>query len=589
MNSTPTTGITKDALTALLARVRQRKAAENSSYPAEPQLCTTATSPTIAEPLPPLLAAPSPPEPPVEQPPEPTIAVDGIGMHGEAITYNKEQQQFIRLALSGENCILIGAAGCGKTTAVRGAVAELIRSGRAGILQPHGHKHLHEEGTPGIVAVSYTRRAVANLRKAMPSELQGNTITIHKLLEYQPVYYTLIDEASGEEKQTMRFEATRHSARPLPSSIRTIIIDESSMVSVELFKELQNALPHNCQYVFLGDIQQLPPVFGSAILGFKMLELTTIELTQVYRQALESPIIRLAHQILSGVPIPVEKYEEWKIPNQLTLHPWKKKLSADLATATLAKFLTTAIGSGIYDPEEDMVLIPFNKACGTEELNKHIAGFLAKQSGKEVYEVVAGFNKLYFHVGARVLYEKEDAIITAISRNGTYLGHAAKHHSLTLDYWGHDHDPSKVITDEDMSEDAIDFLLDQAASLTGSADERVRQASHILTLQMLDSEEEVTVESAAELNKLLLGYALTIHKSQGSEFRKVFLLLHQSHATMIQRELLYTGVTRAREELYIICEPDTFTKGIINQRIKGETLAQKAIFFQGKLDANGNY
>jgi ATP-dependent exoDNAse (exonuclease V) alpha subunit len=52
---------------------------------------------------------------------------------------------------------------------------------------------------------------------------------------------------------------------------------------------------------------------------------------------------------------------------------------------------------------------------------------------------------------------------------------------------------------------------------------------------------------------------------------------------MIQRELLYTAVTRAREELYVICEPDTFVKGIESQKVKGNTLAEKAIYFQGKL------
>lgn len=55
---------------------------------------------------------------------------------------------------------------------------------------------------------------------------------------------------------------------------------------------------------------------------------------------------------------------------------------------------------------------------------------------------------------------------------------------------------------------------------------------------------------------------------------------------MLQRELLYTAVTRAKEELYIICEPETFTKGIQSQRVKGNTLAEKAEFFKGKI-ANG--
>ena len=512
---------------------------------------------------------------------------EGVGIHGEAITYNAKQFSFIKTATAGESCILIGAAGTGKTTCTRGAIESLIQSGKAGILHAHGHKHLVEEGTPGIVAVSFTRRAVTNLRRAMPLEMKNNCITIHKLLEYQPVYYTILDEVSGEEKKTMRFEATRNKHRPLPDSIRTIIIDESSMVSVELYKELLDALPHSCQFIFLGDIQQLPPVFGSAILGYKMLELKTIELTQVYRQALESPIIRLAHRILSGTPIPHEEYPEWKFPDKLTLHPWKKKLNSDLALATAAKFFTTAITHGAYIPNEDIILVPFNKACGTDELNKHIAQHLARHTGTDVYEIIAGFNKVYLHVGCKVLYDREDAEVITISVNGTYLGKRPIPHSPTLDYWGHDSDPAKIKSEADLSEDAVDFLLDQAAAMTGQDDERVKQASHIITLKMLDSDVIVTLDTASEINSLIMGYALTVHKAQGSEWRKVFCLFHQSHATMLQRELLYTAVTRAREELYVICEPETFTNGIRSQRIKGDTLAEKAIYFQGKKDSNG--
>jgi exodeoxyribonuclease V alpha subunit len=97
---------------------------------------------------------------------------------------------------------------------------------------------------------------------------------------------------------------------------------------------------------------------------------------------------------------------------------------------------------------------------------------------------------------------------------------------------------------------------------------------------MYHSEEEVSISTASEVNSLLLGYVLTVHKSQGSEWRKVFLILHQSHNIMLQRELLYTACTRPREELYIICEPNSFEKGILSQRIKGNTLAEKAEYLK---------
>ena len=509
-----------------------------------------------------------------------------IGRDGNIIHYNEEQMKFIQIATTGASCILIGAAGTGKTTTQRGAMQELIQTGKAGLLSADGHKYL-VDNTPGIVIVSFTRRAVANIRKAVSEDMKGNCLTIHALLEYEPVYYTVIDD-EGNEKNTMRFEPTRTAMRPLPTSICTCVIEEGSMVSVELFAQLQSALPSNCQYIFLGDIQQLPPVFGAAILGFKMLELPVVELVTVYRQALESPIIRLAHRILSGKPIPATEFPDWKVAGKLTLHPWKKKLDADNAALTIAKFLTTAADAGAYLPDEDMVLIPFNKACGTIEVNKHVAQHMARKRKALVWEVIAGFNKLYFSVGDKVLYDKEDAIITSIAVNGNYAGTSPQSASLTMDYWGFDcgtGNETKHHIDTGVDEDDIDFLLSQSVALgSDSGEDRVRQASHIITVVLADSEKEIAIDTAADINALLLSYALTVHKSQGSEFRKVFLMLHQSHATMIQRELLYTAVTRAKEELYVICEPEHFVKGILSQRIKGNTLAEKAEYFKGAIE-----
>ncbi len=527
--------------------------------------------------------------------PEPVLAAgstsstNAIGMHGEAITYNSEQQEFIALISNGESCVLIGAAGTGKTTCSQGGTKALIASGRVPVLQSDGHKYLIS-GSPGVLIISYTRRAVNNIRKVQATDLKNNCITSHKLLEYQPTYYEIEDSETGITKKTMRFEPARCASNPLPDTITTIIIEEASMMSTELFSELTAALEHEVQWVFIGDIQQLPPVFGSAILGFKMLELPVIELTQVYRQALESPIIRLAHRVLSGKPIAGKDFAEWKEEGKhgsLTIHPWKKKLSADDAARTLAAFFKAGIDKGAYDPNEDMILIPYNKACGTIELNSHIANHLARKREVLTYEVMAGFNKHYFSVGDKVLYDREDAEIIEIYSNPSYTGGRIQPPSKTLDYWGHNpnlanesssflsHNSSASGADED-----VDFLLDAVAS----SDERVTQSSHKIVVRLHDTASEITINKAAEVNSLLHSYALTVHKAQGSEWRKVFFCLHQTHATMLQRELLYTGITRAREELYIICEPESLTKGIISQRIKGNTLAEKAEFFKGKLD-----
>ncbi len=504
--------------------------------------------------------------------------------YGNLITLNGAQSRFVELAVRGNSCVLIGAAGTGKTTCQKAVSQALIRTGKAGILEPGDHKYLPLGGAPGIVFCAFTRRATANIRRNLDLSLQGNCLTIHKLLEYQPVYHEVTSDETGESKTVMRFEATRNAANPLPPSLRVIVLEEASMIGTDLHQEILNACPHNPQIIYLGDIQQLPPVFGSAILGFKLLELPVVELTEVYRQALESPIISLAHRILSGTPIQAKELSDWKKPGQLTLHPWKKKISELDGVNTAGMFFTAAFDNKAYDPEEDMILCPFNKAFGTDEINRKIANHLAHKRGADVYEIQAGFNKFYYSIGDKILYDKLDARIVKIEPNPAYAGPKVQHHSPTMDYWGYDPEAAKYsgISENDFDVDTI------LAAATSGSEEKVNQCSHRISIIFLDDDRETVLSKAAEVNASALGYCLTVHKSQGSEWRKVFIVLHQSHNTMVQRELLYTAVTRAREELYVICEPDHFVKGIMSQRIIGNTLAEKAEYFKGKKEKEEN-
>ena len=500
--------------------------------------------------------------------------------YGNLIRLNDKQLEFVNLVAEGKSAVLIGAAGTGKTTCQKAATQALINAGIAGTLSSQGHKHL-TSGTPGIVICAYTRRAVANIRKNVSTELQGNCITIHKLLEYQPVYYEVTDDETGKTRTTMRFEATRNAKNPLPSSIKVLIFEESSMLGTDLYNEVLAACPHGPQVIFLGDIQQLPPVFGPAILGFKLLSLPVIELTEVYRQALESPIISLAHKILSGKGLPSDKFQETNKPPLLKLHPWKKKIAPEDALNTVVAFFREADKHGAYDVEEDMILIPYNKQFGTDELNLKLANHFARKHSKTTHQVIAGFNRRYFSEGEKILYDKEDAVIIKIEPNPAYYGVPPLPASATLDYFGYD--PASQDSKSNSTDD-VDFLLGQVALQQGKDEERTKQSSHLITIRRLESDQELTLSAAGEINAILYGYALTVHKAQGSEWRRVFLLLHHSHNRMIQRELLYTAVTRAKEELYVICEPDSFVRGIENARIKGTTLAEKAIYFKGKLN-----
>jgi exodeoxyribonuclease V alpha subunit len=508
--------------------------------------------------------------------------------YGNLISYNEKQREFLSLAASGKSCVLIGSAGTGKTTCMRGVIETLIQQGRVAKLEG-AHKHLRE-GTPGIIIISYTRRAVSNIKRVLSQEIKDNAITYHKLMEYEPVFYEVVDPETGEARNTMKFEPARNPYTPLSSTISTIIVEESSMLSVEYWNLLVGALHEGVQVIFLGDIYQLPPVFGAAILGYKLTSLPVVELTEVYRQALNSPIISYAHKIKNGEGFHIpEKITVETEDGKVTLHPWKKKLIAEDALSVAAKFFIQAHKAGIYTPGEDMILIPFNKAYGTIELNKYIASYLATlEPTVPVWEIVAGFNKIYLRVGEKIMYDKEDAEILEIKPNRAYFGKIKyQNESPHLDYWGCDQTPleSQVhhISDDVVSaddEENIDFILGVMSST--SDEDRIHVASHAVKIKLLDSDREIWLNSAAEMNSILLGYALTVHKAQGSEWGKVFLLFHHSHATMLSRELLYTAFTRAKNEVYCICEKDTFVKGVQSQRIKGNTLAEKAEYFKGK-------
>lgn len=522
--------------------------------------------------------------------PEPVIPEAG------AWSWNAEQLSAIDLAKTRKSFCLIGAAGTGKTTTEKEIARILVSESLVPPIDV-GTKYL-QMGLPGIVFTSFTRRAVRNMKRVVSSDLQPHCITLHKLLEYEPNFYDVIDPITGDERKTMRFEPMRNNLRKLPNSLRTIVIDESSMVSTELFLNLLKALPNpdNVQFIFVGDLHQLPPVYGSAVLGFKLLTLPTIELTRIYRQAAKSPIIALAHKIKNGEIIPVtERTITETEQGKVTIHPWKKALSDFDATHTAAIFLKKLVESGNFDEEEDVILCPQEKttnlAFGTNEFNKVVAQTLGEKRQAIVHEVIAGYIPHYLAEGDRLLVGREDAIIIKITKNARYWGKRPRTASIELDRWGNY--KKKIEAEETSGEDFdVDKYLESFTLDTSGPDdeERKQEASHIIECELLDSGAKETLSTAGEINASQFAYCLTVHKSQGSEWNRVFFLTHQSHVVMWNRELLYTAVTRARKELYCIVEPDrgiksgTLTKAARSPRIKGNTLAEKAEFFKGKAE-----
>ncbi len=533
--------------------------------------------------------------------------IDGVG------ELNEQQSKAVDwFGLQGRSGCLIGPAGTGKTTTMQAVIRSMILSGRIPILPNEAtHKYLHT-GIPGIYGGSFTRIATRNLRDNTPVDIQPNIHTIHRLLEFEPDFKEVIDEKTGNVKTVRYFRPTRNKFRKLPEQLKTVIIDESSMVGLNLHRFLIEALHDGTQIIYIGDIAQLPPVMDTAILGYKMLELPVVELTHVYRSA--GIIVNLATHVRLGNTIPnartIAPYssnlsrlprkiaeaalQDWckqDEKSKVTIHLWKNRLEGEVgqlrALQNLDGFFRQHFDSGQYIPEEHMILMPYNKAVGTIELNKYISQYMGKKRGAEVHEVIAGFEKHYFAVGDKVFFEREESMITAIKKNGLYGGKIPQKSAITLDRWGHNTAGQIHSTDKEEF-DSIDALLN--ISVDGEDDERKNQSSHTISIKKLsdfdDDGKEYVCSTANEVNSLIFGYALTIHKAQGSEWSKVYCIFHNSHNRNLQRELLYTAITRAKKELYVICEPETFVQGVVSQHIVGNTLAEKAEYFKGKIEEN---
>lgn len=505
-------------------------------------------------------------------------------IHGSTETFslsidlNPDQIRASDLALAGQTYCLIGAAGTGKTTTQRSVAKTLLESGK---LKDSTYK-LQGSGdkvqAPSIAFVAYTRRASANLARAIHKDpaleeaFKYNVMTIHALLEFQPVFF--FDE--DKQKESMRFEPQRHAGNKL--TITHLVIEEASMVGLDLWEQLYDALPEGTQIIFIGDINQLPPVFGPSVLNYALASLEVVELRKVYRQAGDSTILENAHKTLKG-----NEHLIWDKPDFQAI---EGKSAVEVGEARMSRALSAMLPmlwkQGVYDPEQDIILSPFNKnELGTDVLNKYVAQFLGEARGAMVHEIIAGFTKHYLAVGDRVMVNRRDGEITKIVRNGSYLGKSPMQASDQLNRFGMLSLGAQALTEDGILEGYENFDLD---ALEDS--ERKQQASHLVTIKLFDSQEEIEVGSAGDFNgpNFQLGYALTVHKAQGCEWRKVFLVLHKCHAVMTYRELFYTAVTRSREAFILIGKKVRTAKAILNPRIKGDTLQDKIAYFNANQD-----
>lgn len=330
------------------------------------------------------------------------------------------------------------------------------------------------------------------------SELTGeNARTIHRLLE---VDFTVKD----------RLCFKRNERNPLRADV--VIIDEMSMVDVLLFEALLRALKPSASLIMVGDSNQLPSVGAGNVLRDLIAgkEIPMVELTEIFRQAAESLIVTNAHRIVNGeYPLLDDRKNDFffmSCPDEAQI----PKLIIDLAKTRLPNTYG-------YSPMEDIQILTPTRIgrAGTKELNRFLQHALnppAKGKNEiKVFETV-------FRTGDKVMQIKNDYDIE----------------------WKKGSEYGRGVFNGDI----------------GFIEELDRYSGNMV----INYDGKKATYSADMLKKLDLAYAVTIHKSQGSEYNAVILPLTTVSRNLQYRNLLYTGVTRAKNILILIgTKPQVYT------------------------------
>lgn len=495
--------------------------------------------------------------------------------------FNEQQQEAIDLAATGKFFCLIGPAGSGKTHTAKGIISQCMR--KHGI-QPNS-------SYDGVFAIlCYTRRASRNAAKHLKEVgAQNFCLTSHKFLEYALQPYTYEDE-EGDLIESKRYMPQRTEHNPI-HQCKLIGIDEASMLDTKLFSELQAAAP-NARFFFIGDLNQLTPAFGDGILGHALAQCPVVELTKIYRQAMESPIVAFQHNfVLAHKKVATCQLEE--ITSKATENEgleflaFKKEYpDGFLMSKAFTSYIIKQLKAGLYDPLQDTILIPFNKSFGSVAINREIAQILGDERQATVHEILAGRETKYFAVDDFVMFEKRECLIVDIRKNEKYHGTEPQPASKTLLRNGRE--SGKVATGCAIAAlGAEDFAL-EAWQEKGEAEGR--QASHIITLNDLDNDITYEIQTSKDIAGLDFAYCMTGHKAQGSQWRKVWCVLTNHHSNMLTREMLYTSMTRAEKKCTVIYSgpsragksDHSINKCIERGQIPGKTWQQKAEFFRGK-------
>ena len=344
------------------------------------------------------------------------------------------------------------------------------------------------------------------------SELTGRKAsTIHRLLEVD--YTGGVVSFIHNDKNLLKYDV--------------VILDEMSMVDVKLFQALIAALRYSCRIIMVGDADQLPSVGPGNILGeiIRSQLVPTVCLNEIFRQAARSLIVENAHRIISGEPLK----KGGKTDDFFFL-----EADGDAARQLVCDLVTTRLPRSYgFDPIRDIqVLCPTKLGpTGTQALNVELQNLLnPEQKGKPQLQSASRV----FRVGDKVMQVRNNYEIVW-NRIGGEQGVGAYNGDIGIV-------------------------------------ESINMRDRSMVVRMDDRR---LIYPAENLNELEIAYAITVHKSQGSEFPAVILPVAQVPPRLCYRNLFYTGVTRARKLCIVAGRRDVANRmmGNVRQNLRYSGLA----------------
>lgn len=534
---------------------------------------------------------------------------DESGLYNKNITLDESQSQAVKELASQQYGCLIGAAGTGKTTVQKYLLQELFY-GEHGI----NVKFLDHVQGLNVALVAFTGMAVQVIKTNLPDWMQPCAKTIHSLLQFAPE--DMISPKTG--KPTRLFVPQRNNVFKLDHDV--IIIDEASMLGLDLWKQLLDALKPGCRVYMTGDLNQLPPIIGQPIFAFALSKWHVCELTKVHRQkeAGANRIVEVAHQVLNGKAITFDQTKgnpHWRvIGQQLDADPRKAHTQV---LAILNQLRTRRVDIEvdsemplIYDPYRDRVMTAGNGFDENQSsslvqqapLNESLSTLIQPPSEDHPrYIIDAGRSRKKFAVNLRVMATKNEApdkvgrvtngltgVITNIVRNAEYTGDEKmfgieSEVTNEIRYRMQNMKLDGVTGLSNRLTDAVkaieNYSFDDAGdgeSLQAGADpaEGGGYASHSVEV-LFDNGATRKYINKAGVDSLSLAYASTVAKCQGSQFDTAVIVCHHAQKGQLSREWLYTAITRATKRVVILYTEYGLRFAISKQRIHGKTLAEK--------------